>query len=201
MNFKKVLANVAVGCGLCAVSLPAAVIFDSGLTSLTASDPTQLGRISRSGVISDWSTVKAFPGVINPTTSYSYHVYDIAVPTYFPYVQISIDTNLTNVFASAYLGSYNAANLSQNYLGDAGASGNLFGDPRAFQVIDNGPGDLFVVVNDSSTGAGIGQPYEIIVEGFTDTSFDDTVTVPEPMTFVLTGAGLLGFSLLRRRGA
>src|SRR4051812_48492130 len=150
----------------CALS-SGAVIFDSGTVSLSAGSPTQLGRLSRNGIIADWSSVEPFPGEVNPTTPYHFQTYDIPVLV-FPFLQITFDdisgTALT--FASAYKNSYNPANKSLNYLGDAGASGNFFGtDPRVFQVILSPGNDLIVLVNDTSaTGAGVGQPYRIIVE-------------------------------------
>ena len=47
-----------------AFSLPAmATDLFSVSSTLKSSDPTQLGRLSRSGVPSDWSATKAFPGI------------------------------------------------------------------------------------------------------------------------------------------
>ena len=177
-----------------------AVIYDSGVTALQATNPTQLGRLSRSGVPSDWSAPKAFPGVLNPTTSYRYETFNIPVSP-FPYLQISFDdiSGTAYTFASGYLNSYNpnsaAANrgLDVNYLGDAGSSGNYFGtDPVTFQVaLPSAATDhLVVVVNDASgiTNA-VGQDFRILVEGFYDTNFNDTTPSPEPATVALSGAG------------
>ncbi|MDQ2711334.1 MAG: PEP-CTERM sorting domain-containing protein [Acidobacteriota bacterium] len=176
-----------------------ATIYDSGILALNANDPTQLGRISRNGVPSDWSTPKAFPGIINPTTVYTFNTYAVS-DTNFKYVQITFDSPSLNTFASAYLGTYDPRNLALNYLGDAGYSGNSFGtDPLVFQVVDPLSSDLQIVVNTSSP-AGIGAPFHIIVEGFTDTNFDDTIT-PEPATAALSLAGVLmvGVALFMRR--
>jgi hypothetical protein len=179
-----------------------AVIFDSGITELTASDPTQLGRLSRDTIISSWPASKSFPGVVNPTTPFSYTTFAVPV-IFYPFIQITIDdvagTGLT--FASAYLNSYQpTAGLNVNYLGDAGASGNFFGtDPRVFQVVAPLSSSLLVVVNDTSpSGTGIGQNYHIVVEGFTDTNFDDAV--PEPTTFALgsVGFGIVALILVSR---
>lgn len=171
-----------------------AIIYDSGVTALKATDPTQLGRLSRSGVPSDWSTQKDFPGVVNPTTSYHYETFVIPSSP-FPYLQISFDdrSGAANTFASAYLNSYNpnstATNrgLNVNYFGDAGSS---FGtEIAAFQVVFPASSSLVVVVNDTSaTGAGVGQNFRFLVEGFYDTQFNDII--PEPTTMALTGAGL-----------
>jgi hypothetical protein len=193
---------------LCASVSSAATILDTGVVALRATDPTQLGRLDRSGgVPSDWSTPKAFPGVVNPTVSYRYETFSLAnIP--LPYIQITIDdvSGTAQTFASAYLNAYTPNNafpnygLNLNYLGDAGNSGNYFGtDPIAFQVVLPVGATLVLVVNDTSaTGAGIGQPFRLLVEGFADTSFNEA---PEPATFglLLAALGVGGFIVGKRR--
>jgi hypothetical protein len=117
----------------------------------------------------------------------------------FPYLQISFSdlSGAGNTFASAYLNSYNpnstAANrgLDVNYRGDAGSS--FFSEVAAFQVILPASSSLLVVVNDTSTtGAGVGQNFRFLVEGFYDTNFNDTTPpAPEPATMALSGAGFI----------
>jgi hypothetical protein len=186
-----------------------AIIYDSGITALKTTDPTQLGRLSRSGIPSDWSSQKAFPGALNTNTSYHYETFVIPSSP-FPYLQISFYdfTNAGNTFESAYLNSYNpnstAANrgLDVNYLGDQGSSGNFPGDANVFQVIVPTSSSLVLVVNDTSaTGAGIGQNFRFLVEGFYDTQFNDTTPpAPEPATMALSGTGFLlaAFAIYRR---
>jgi len=131
----------------------------------------------------------------------------------YPYIQVTFDdvSGSALTFASAYLGSYDPNALEPNngldinYLGDAGASGNYFGtDPRAFQVIVPVHDTLVVVVNGTGTmtNPATGQPYRVLVEGFTDTNFDDTI--PEPASMGLTGSALAGIALagyMRRRNS
>src|SRR4051812_18105577 len=120
----------------------AATIFDSGLATVKAIDPLQTSRLSRTGVPSDWSAPKPFPGIVNPTIAYHYEAF-VLPSILYPYVQITMDdiSGTAQTFASAYINSYAPNNtapnfgLDTNYLGDAGSSGNYFGtDPRAFQV-------------------------------------------------------------------
>jgi hypothetical protein len=196
---------INLGIRLCAIGLllattaKSSILFTIDNTSLVSTDPTQLGRLNRNGVVSDWSTAKPFPGVLNPTTSYHYHTYIVPVLN-APFIQISIDDDLVSTFASAYLNSYNPASLSSNYLGDAGFSGNPFpGDPAFFQVVVPAFSNLVVVVNDTSTtGAGVGENFSLLVEGFIDTNFTDPPPIPEPAGVFLTGTGLFLLGLTAR---
>ncbi len=169
----------------------AATVFDTGITALSPGTPTQLGRLSRDGIPSDWSSTKTFPGIINPTTSYHFVTYALPILSY-QFLQINVDdrSGAANIFVSAYLNSYDPSNKAANYLGDAGGSGNFFGvDPRAFQVIVPTGNALTLLVNDTSAaGAGVGQPYRILVEGFTSTDFNDVI--PEPTSLLLSASGL-----------
>jgi hypothetical protein len=169
--------------------------------SLSASDPTQLGRLSRNGIPQDWSGSELFPGVINPASSYHYKVYSVNVGL-TPFIQISVDSISTNTFFSAYDTAYLPASMATNWLGDMGVSGNLFPpDPNFFQVIAPINHTLLIVVNQTSTTAGLGDPFHLLVEGFLDTEFTDPApaNVPEPTTVFLTATGLAWLASKRAR--
>ena len=183
------------------VSVAQADTLTTFTTSISGSDPTQLGRISRNGVPSDWSGLKVFPGIINPSTVYNYHTYSVNSGV-TPFIYITMDSVPGNTFASAYFPSYNPTNvgpnngLDVNYLGDAGSSGNYFGtNPISFEVYVPVHANFLVVVNTSSN-AGLGQPFTITVQGFLDDQFTST---PEPGSLVLLGSGVLGVAGLVRR--
>jgi hypothetical protein len=175
--------------------MQADILFDI-TDQLIASDPTQLGRLSRNGIQQDWAGSEPFSGVINPTTSYHYTTYPVNVGI-TPFIQIDFASiNTSNTFISAYDVSYapdsaGAANFGfdVNWLGDAGASGNFFGvDPRFFNVIATPNTNLIVVVNDTdAASAGLLQPYHVTVEGYVDADFTPT---PEPSMFLACFAGL-----------
>jgi len=195
------LGTLALSSGLA----QAAVLY-TGTISLISTDPTQLGRLSRNGIPQDWSGQEPFPGVLNLTTSYHYETISVLVPNWLSYLQITIDSNNANILASAYDTSYTpdplAANrgLDVNWLGDAGGSGNFFGtSPRFFQVIDQtaansstGFGTALVVLDETTnTGTGLNSPVDVLVEGFSDANFNE---IPEPVTFLLLGAGMVALA-------
>ena len=204
-------AVILLGSLILSGGLATADVLYTGTITLVNTDPTQLGRLSRDGIIPDWSFQKAFPGTINPTLSYHYEAISVFVPNYLSFLQISIDSENLNSFASVYDTSYNpdpiAPNrgLDVNYLGDAGVSGNFFGNPLFFQVVDqtaaNSPsgGTVVVVLNETSTnGLGLNSPIGVLVEGFSDTAFN---VVPEPATSAFLGVVFLALAVAYRRRA
>lgn len=162
--------------------------------ALSLSDPTQMGRISRNGVSSDWSQLKPFPGVINTTTTYHYTEYFVNVGV-TPFIEVTLDSS-PNVFVAAFLGPYDPTNIASTYVGDPGLSEPL-GFPSSFQVVVPKFQTLTLVINNTAGGnGGVGDPYTLIVQGFLDTQFTNT---PEPSTFLLLGPGVLGVGGFLRR--
>ena len=172
--------------------------------TLTASSPTQLGRLSRNGVQQTWTGAEAYPGIINATTRYSYQTYTFSgtLFTGANYLEISAFDPLATgaVFVSAYAGTYNPLSIATGWLGDEGGSGNYFGatDARYFDVFLPFGQDLTIVVNSSST-LGLNDPTNIDISSYGTTSYGDAIPTPEPSTFAMLGTGLAGVAAALRR--
>jgi hypothetical protein len=206
MKLFRRLGQSAVLAGLLCSVASAAVLLDV-TSALKPTDPTQLGRLSRAQPASDWSTQKPFPGIVNPTVSYHFETFIVNVGI-TPFIQITVDDPAAATFTSAYLNAYlpnpTAPNrgLDTNYRGDLGASGDFFGtEPTFFQVIIPQGNNLVVVVNDvSNTNGGLGIPFHILVEGFTDSEFTEPTPEPAAMLLSATGFGALALvGFLRRK--
>jgi PEP-CTERM motif len=185
----------------------------SGTMTIAATDPTQLGRLSRNGIPQTWAGDEAFPGVINPTVAYGYKTLSLDIAaletgyTYGQFLQVTIDSAATTTFLAGYLNTYNptsAATMQATWLGDPGTSGLSFGtNPLSFQVKVGNGNKLFLVLNESVTGGGVGLVANIKVEAFSDINFTDLTpsAVPEPATWAFMSAGLAALLAVRRRRA
>src|SRR5438874_9515843 len=100
----RLLRRVQVMCLVFTAVARGGVLLDVSSSGLKSTDPTQLGRINRNGVISDWSASKPFPGVFNPTVTYNYEIFSVIVG-FTPYIQVNFDDPAATEFVSAYRGS------------------------------------------------------------------------------------------------
>jgi hypothetical protein len=170
----------------------AAIILDTGMVDFLGTD-TQFGRLSRDGVPSDWATPKDFPGAIGAPAARSYETFTVNSDIY-SFIQIQLDDPASVLFVSAYLGSYTPVNvgpnygLDVNYLGDAGLS-QPFGNPSFFQIAVAPFTQIVIPINELNPGSGLGAGFQLLVEGFLDTDYNDepTTTVPEPSSAILLG--------------
>ena len=204
-SMRAFLTGLAVAAALSGGAADATVLFDTTSAVTATNSKTQIGRLSRNSVQQDWAGGETFPGIINPTISYFYTTYVIAVGL-TNYIQVDFDSLSANTFVSAYQTAYlpnpTATNrgLDVNWLGDAGSSANFFSgtDPLFFNVVANINSFLVVVVNTTgANGLGLTDPFHLTVEGYIDSSFDEPAAVPEPSTLWLAFAPL-AFVAVRR---
>lgn len=198
------IAGCAVALMACVGAAQAEVVYSSTV-SLTSADPTQLGRLSRNGDAQDWTGFETFPGLVNTATNYHYRAITIDLDgvlagfTPAPYLQISIDSESPFTFLSAYLDVYDPLNKATNWLGDAGTSGNIFGNPLYFQVIVPTGHDLVLLFNETTPNGGLNTPAGLLVEAFQDVDFTEPTRLPEPASLALVAAALVPAAALRRR--
>lgn len=132
---------------------PAAVTFTG---SLTATDPQQTGRVVRTGSPSACGTLKPNPGIngADSTVPHAYDAYSFPGPSVETCVEVTVTTSgaLCNgqVQSVAYLGTFDPANVSTNYVADIAGNG-----PEVRRYSFTVPaGQAYVVVVNEVTGGG-----------------------------------------------
>jgi hypothetical protein len=138
--------NGAVPRAIARPSTPASVTLNYTIdTSTTA---TQTGRINRDGVASTCATPKTFNQFDSNPYLYvtSAPLYNQSAAPVCATINVSVDAACdANVQPVAYSGSFDAANIGTNYLGDGGLSTGVPPNPVTFEVTV--PGNSSIVVN------------------------------------------------------
>ena len=119
----------------------------TGVT-MDGTEPTMSARLVANGVSSVCAPAKSFPGTVAGTYTYKTTTAYNNGPERCVTVNFDQGTCGSNVLLSAYAGSFNPANLSQNYLGDAGSFQTL---PFSFMA----PANAAVVLVAASATSGV----------------------------------------------
>ena len=191
------LSFFALAVGTVVVSSPAcAVDVTSGSVALGSADSTQQGRLVRNGVPQDFAGDEQFPGENNLSTTFAYTTKDVAFAANAiqdVYYDITFDDVATDLFASAYLNSYDPSKKASNWLGDAGTSGNDFGvDALYFDVMVPKGEKLLLVFNSAVPGLPTTSIGNYFVSAYSDAEYDENFSsaVPEASTWLMM---ILGF--------
>lgn len=146
----------AAGGGRCDTCLPPVY------GSITNGSPTQTGRVYRNHVKASCGEPKAWPGIVEDPFQYGVHAFTNTSGAE-ACVTVSLDSQY-DAQAVAYLGSFDPANISRNYLGDAGHSLNL-GNPSSFSIMVPAGARFCVTVNEMYPYSGGVPSYALYLSG------------------------------------
>jgi hypothetical protein len=125
--------------------------------SITLASPTSMGRISRyAGEVSTCPVAKVCPAISYPTEQFHYREHAFVNGGTSRCISVRLDPSGCGgeghyVFPVAYVGTFNPANVCENYVGDASKSSV---HPQEF-TIDVPPGSPFrIVVTEVAANAG-----------------------------------------------
>jgi len=126
--------------------------------TLDTSGAVMANRLSRNGIASVCGSSKSYPG--NQNGSFYYHAYPFYNASSNTCITVALASFGGDLMSSAYLGTFNPANLSSNYLADSGMStGGANALTNSFNVPAN---SIFVVVVNNVIATGT---YSLSVSG------------------------------------
>jgi autotransporter-associated beta strand protein len=132
------------GGGACALC-PDGTIYTN---TLDTSGAVMANRLFRNGVVSACGSSKPYPGTV--AGSFHYHAYPFYNASSDACITVTLTSFGGDVMSSAYLGTFNPADLSINYLADSGSS---TGGASALTNSFNVPGNSIFVVVVNNVGA------------------------------------------------
>jgi Subtilase family len=133
-------------------------------TSFTGTTSALTIRHFRDGIPSGCGAAKAFPGTSAPGNhQYDAYAFQTCANSGPTCITVTLSSpNGANLFSAAYLGSFNPANLAQNYIADAGGSNTTISYSFSLPA---GAQQFVVVVEDVPVGPASNSPYTLSVDG------------------------------------
>ncbi len=142
---KKIGILVVLVAVLAIVALPVWAVEYTGI--IDGTEPTQVGRLNRNSIQSTCASPKAFASVFDPGTNFHYdtHSYtNTSGAVECVLVEFNGLNSTANIMVGAWLGSFNPADISVNYLADGGFSTGVPPNPVSFSFNLN-PGETAII--------------------------------------------------------
>ncbi len=127
------------------------------------SSGTQLGRPVRNGIVSTCGIPRPYPGAFDaaPKAFDKYSFTNTGPATCVTFTVNTACSGAAQIFPTAYLGSFDPANIAANYLGDPGGSPS----PLTSFSVDVPANSTVILVVTEATAGGACPSYNVTVEG------------------------------------
>jgi len=193
-------------------ALTAVLVFAAGAEallivngSIAASDPTQTGSLNRNGVVSSCAAPKSSPGLLTNVGVRHYDSYTYMNSSGFGEcvtVTLTQTSGAGQIFTAAYLGSFNPADPTTNYLADPGGSAP---PTTAYSFFVPAGQTAVVIVHEVDPDGCIACTYTVTLGSATAATFASARLTPTRRGLLLrwrtaSEVDLLGFQVYRSRG-
>ena len=177
----------------------AAISFNGKLGSNSTTFPgtsgTQTGGVNSDNTASTCAAPKAFPGLASATGSRAYDAYTFTNPSSTTDACVTVTYTLTgtvgatDIFAVAYLSSFDPANVNQNYLADAGKILPASGAMQTFSFTLPAGQTVVLVIHAFNPMTSVGATYKVAVSGLPESLVVTSAADPGDGTCDVAGVG------------